>query len=91
MSQATGKKLKVICGVNTSLLADNEWIGDKTPVTLCDVRISLSNSVKPNVEVIELAEALTAGADAYLMKDCGRDELLQAIRELSEIPFQFTI
>jgi DNA-binding NarL/FixJ family response regulator len=27
--------------------------------------------------------ALAAGADAFLMKDCGRRELLQAIRELA--------
>ena len=29
-------------------------------------------------------EALAAGADGYLMKDCGREELLGAIRELAE-------
>jgi len=40
------------------LLADNEWIGDKTPLTLCDIRVSPSNSVKPNVGTIELADAL---------------------------------
>jgi len=57
-SQATGKRLRVICGANTSYLADNEWIGDKTPLTLCDVRVSPSNSVKPNVGANELAEAL---------------------------------
>ncbi len=57
-SQATVKRLKVICGANTGLLADNEWIGDKTPLTLCDIRVSPSNSVKPNVGTIELAEAL---------------------------------
>jgi len=57
-SQATVKRLKVICGANTSLLADNEWIGDKTPLTLCDIRVSPSNSVKPNVGGNELAEAL---------------------------------
>jgi len=57
-SQATGKRLKVICGANTSYLADSEWIGDKTPLTLCDIRVSPSNSVKPNVGTIELAEAL---------------------------------
>ena len=56
--QATVKRLKVICGANTSCLADNEWIGDKTPLTLCDVRVSPSNSVKPNVGANELAEAL---------------------------------
>jgi len=27
------KRLRVICGRNTSYLADNEWIGDKTPLT----------------------------------------------------------
>ncbi len=57
-SQATAKRLKVICGANTSYLADNEWIGDKTPLTLCDVRVSPSNSVKPNVGAGELADAL---------------------------------
>jgi len=57
-TQATDKRLRVICGANTSYLADNEWIGDKTPLTLCDVRVSPSNSVKPNVGTIELAEAL---------------------------------
>jgi len=57
-TQATSKRLKVICGTNTSYLADGEWIGDKTPLTLCDVRVSPSNSVKPNVGVSELSEAL---------------------------------
>ena len=59
-SQTNGYKvLKVICGANTSYLADNEWIGDKTPMSLCDIRVSPNNSVKPNVGVSELAEALT--------------------------------
>ncbi|GAJ14076.1 unnamed protein product, partial [marine sediment metagenome] len=58
VSQAIGKKLKVLCGANTSYLADGEWIGDKTPFTLCDVRVSPCNTVKPNVGAIELAEAL---------------------------------
>jgi len=57
-TQATDKRLRVICGANTSYLADNDWIGDKTPLTLCDVRVSPNNSVKPNVGAIELAEAL---------------------------------
>jgi DNA polymerase-3 subunit beta len=58
-TQATmSKRLKVICGGNTSYLADNEWIGEKTPLTLCDIRVSPSNSVKPNVGTNELAEAL---------------------------------
>jgi len=57
-TQATGKGLKVTCGANTSHLADSHWIGNKTPFTICDARVSLSNSVKPNVGAIELAEAL---------------------------------
>ena len=52
------KRLKVICGSNTSLIADSEFIGEKTPLTLCDVRVSPNNSVKPNVGGIELADAL---------------------------------
>ena len=56
--QATDKRLKVICGANTSYLADTDWIGEKTPMTLCDVRVSPNNSVKPNVGGIELADAL---------------------------------
>jgi len=52
------KRLKVICGANTSLIADSEWIGEKTPLTLCDVRVSPSNTVNPNVGGIELADAL---------------------------------
>ena len=58
-SQTNGHKgLKVVCGANTSTLADNEWIGEKTPLTLCEVRISPSNSVRPNIGAGELAEAL---------------------------------
>jgi DNA polymerase III sliding clamp (beta) subunit (PCNA family) len=58
-SQANGhKRLKVICGPNTSTLADNEWIGEKTPMTLCEVRVSPKNSIKPNIGAGELAEAL---------------------------------
>jgi DNA polymerase-3 subunit beta len=57
-SQANGKRLKVICGANTSYLADSEWIGEKTPLTLCQVRVSPSNSVKPNIGANEIAETL---------------------------------
>jgi DNA polymerase-3 subunit beta len=66
-SQATDKRLKVICGANTSYLAEGDWIkeattkrGSKggTPFTFCEVRVSPSNSVKPNVGANELAEAL---------------------------------
>jgi len=57
-SQTTDKRLKIICGSNTSLIADNEFIGEKTPMTLCEVRVSPNNSVNPNVGGIELADAL---------------------------------
>jgi len=74
--QATDKRLRVICGANTSYLADNEWIGDKTPLTLCDVRVSPSNSVKPNIGATELSEALervlpfTASDDSRPILQC---------------------
>ena len=35
------------------------WIGDKTPLTLADVRVSPNNAVKPNIGSLELSEALT--------------------------------
>jgi len=64
-AQATSKRLKVICGANTSYLADNDWIKEAsakgkggTPLTFCEVRISPSNTIMPNVGAIELAEAL---------------------------------
>jgi len=76
-SQANGhKRLKVICGANTSYLADSEWIGEKTPFTLCDVRVSPCNAVKPNIGSLELAEALnrvlpfTATDDARPVLSC---------------------
>ena len=75
-SQATNKRLKVICGANTSYLADTEWIGEKTPMTFCEVRVSPSNSVKPNIGSLELAEALnrvlpfTATDDARPVLTC---------------------
>ena len=62
-SQANGhKRLKVTCGANTSYLEDLAWIKTEgkriTPLTLCEVRVSPSNTVKPNVGANELAEAL---------------------------------
>ncbi len=57
-SQAIGKRLKVLCGSNTSYLEDMAWVGDKTPMTLCEVRVSPNNTVKPNIGSLELAEAL---------------------------------
>jgi len=34
------KRLKVVCGSNTSYLEDTAWVGDKTPLTFAEVRIS---------------------------------------------------
>ena len=59
VSQATGKRLKVVCGANTSYLEDMTWVGDKTPLTICDVRVSPSNTVSPNLGALELSEALS--------------------------------
>ncbi|MFC1865013.1 hypothetical protein ACFLYG_04220 [Chloroflexota bacterium] len=52
------KRLKVTCGANTSYLEDSAWIGEKTPMTLCEVRISPNRTVKPNIGGLELSEAL---------------------------------
>jgi len=52
------KKLKVVCGANTSYLDDGAWVGDKTPMTLAEVRVSPNNTVKPNIGSLELSEAL---------------------------------
>jgi len=53
------KRLKVVCGANTSYLDDMAWVGEKTPLTLCDVRVSPSNTIKPNLGALELSEALS--------------------------------
>jgi DNA polymerase-3 subunit beta len=58
-SQVTGKKLRIICGSNTSTLGDSDFIGEKTPMSICDVRISPKNAVTPNIGASELAEALS--------------------------------
>ena len=52
------KRLKVVCGSTTGYLDDQAWIGDNTPMTFADIRISPNNAVKPNIGSIELAEAL---------------------------------
>jgi DNA polymerase-3 subunit beta len=75
--QAIGKRLKVICGANTSYLEDGAWIGDKTPVDFCDVRVSPSNAITPNVGAIELSEAL-ARVLPFTAKDDKRP-VLQAV------------
>jgi hypothetical protein len=57
-AQTIGKRLKVTCGSNTSYLEDLAWVGEKTPMTLCEVRISPNRTVKPNIGGLELSEAL---------------------------------
>jgi DNA polymerase-3 subunit beta len=75
-AQAAAKRLKVVCGANTSYLEDSAWIGEKTPMTLAEVRISPNNIVKPNIGNAELAEALnrvlpfTATDDARPVLQC---------------------
>ncbi|MFC1902709.1 hypothetical protein ACFLX4_01395, partial [Chloroflexota bacterium] len=56
--RTSDKRLKVACGSHTSYLEDSAWIGEKTPMTLCEVRISPNRTVKPNIGGLELAEAL---------------------------------
>ena len=58
-SQHTEKRLKVVCGSNSSLLPDRAWTGENTPYTICQVRVSPSVAVSPNIGGIELAEALS--------------------------------
>jgi DNA polymerase-3 subunit beta len=59
-SQSKGKKaVKVICGSNTSVLNDGDWIGEKTPMTFCEIRVSPKVSVTPNIGTVEFIEALT--------------------------------
>ena len=58
-AQAAAKRLKVVCGACTSYLEDMAWIGDKTPMTLAEIRICPDNRVKPNLGSLELSEAIS--------------------------------
>ena len=75
-AQAAAKRLKIVCGAHTSYLQDSVWVGDKTPMTVAEVRISPNNIVKPNIGSTELAEALnralpfTATDDARPVLQC---------------------
>jgi len=57
--QANGKGLKVACGSYQSYIPDGAWIKDKTPFSFCQVRVSPSYAVTPNLGGNELAEALS--------------------------------
>jgi hypothetical protein len=58
VSHGNGKRLRITCGANTSYLEDMAWVGDKTPMTMCEVRVSSKRIVQPNIGGLELAEAL---------------------------------
>lgn len=59
-AQVTEKGLRVVCGSNTSYLADGAWVTEKTAMSdTCEVRISPNTSVTPNLGALELAEALS--------------------------------
>jgi DNA polymerase-3 subunit beta len=58
-TQAVSKRLKVVCGANISQLDDGAWIGDNTPMTFCEVRVTSRNVITPNIGSLELAEALS--------------------------------
>lgn len=58
-SQAIGKGLKVVCGNHQSFISDGAWLKDKTPFTLCQIHVSPSYAVTPNIGSNELAEALS--------------------------------
>ncbi len=53
------KSIRIVCGANISTLSDSEWIGENTPMSICQVRVSPNNSISPNVGASELAEALS--------------------------------
>jgi DNA polymerase-3 subunit beta len=57
--QANGKGLKVSCGNHQSYIPDGAWLKDKTPFSFCQVRVSPSYAVMPNLGGNELAEALS--------------------------------
>ncbi|MCL0092222.1 DNA polymerase III subunit beta [Dehalococcoidia bacterium] len=81
-SQTTDKRLKVICGTHTSYLTDGDWIGDKTPMAFCQVRVCPSNSVIPNIGATELAEALNR-VIPFSAKDDTRP-VLQCVKLIAE-------
>jgi DNA polymerase-3 subunit beta len=58
-TQAVSKRLKIVCGANVSQLDDGVWIGENTPMTLCEVRVTSRNVITPNIGSLELAEALS--------------------------------
>ena len=83
VSHSNGKRLKVICGSHTSYLEDLAWIGDKTPLTLCDVRVSPKRTIQPNIGGLELAEALNR-VIPFTAKEDNRPVLQSVLFKASE-------
>ena len=82
-SQVADKRLKVVCGANVSYLADGAWIGEKTPMSFADVRVSPSNVVNPNLSSLELAEAINRVLP-FTTKDENRPVLQNVLVKASE-------
>ncbi|GAI13749.1 unnamed protein product, partial [marine sediment metagenome] len=83
VEQVADKRLKVVCGANTSFLADGAWIGEKTPMSFADVRVSPSNVVNPNLSSLELAEAINRVLP-FTTKDENRPVLQNVLVKASE-------
>jgi len=58
-TQVADKRLKVVCGSNTSYLDNEAWVKENTPMTLAELRVSPRYTVQPNMGSMELSEALT--------------------------------
>ena len=52
------KGLKVFCGSHQSMIPEGAWIKPKAPFSFCQIRVSPSYTVIPNMGSAELAEAL---------------------------------
>jgi len=80
--RATDKGLRVVCGSHESFIPSEAWIGEKTPISFCQVRVSPNNTVMPNISGIELAEAL-ARVIPFASKDEKRP-ILQCIKVIQK-------
>jgi DNA polymerase-3 subunit beta len=78
-SQANGKGLKVVCGNHQSYIPDGAWLKDKVPLTFCQVRVSPSYAVMPNIGANELAEALSRVL-LFTTSDDLRPDILQCVK-----------
>ncbi|PVV83297.1 DNA polymerase III subunit beta [Dehalogenimonas alkenigignens] len=58
VSRVTGKCLKVVCGASTAYLTNNEWTGDRTSPSYCELKVNPRYSITPNLGALELSEAL---------------------------------